>query len=141
MRAVLKLLFVLLVLSGTSRPAEAEFRVKAGKWQVTSTTSMPMMPEPQTMTETECITEEQTDPLAMMKENQACTIKDRSMSGDTVTWKMECPVDGGSPAVAEGKMTGSGEAISGEMQMKMQMGDQSMTVKTSWKGKRLGDCD
>ena len=120
----------------------SEPRIKPGKWEFMTTTTMPMMPQPQTRTNTECITEEQADPLKEMTGDSSCTIKDKSVTGSTLKWKMSCKdPHGGAAMDGSGELTSQDNTVEGAMEMTMQMGGQSMTLKTAWKGKRLGDCD
>lgn len=117
--------------------------LKAGKWEFQTSVRMPMLSEPQTATRTECVKEEDAkDPLKAMGDDETCTIQNRSEAGDTLRWTMTCKgQDGGPPLQGSGEITARDETAQGTMDMIISMGGQEMTVKTSWTGKRLGDCD
>jgi hypothetical protein len=110
---------------------------KPGKWQVTMQMDMPGMPMKMPEIKTEvCLTEQDlADPQKAVPKDQKsdCKISDYKVSGNNVTWAMECPSQ---------KMKGTGEATySGDSytaNMKMETGDQKMSMKQT--GKWLGTC-
>lgn len=113
--------------------------VNPGKWEVkveTEMTGMPAKIPPQTMTH--CITKEDAEKAESMvkgsKPSKDCKITDIATSGNTVTWKVECPTQN---LKGEGTMTYSAETYTGSTKFKM--GDMEMSQKVS--GKRLGACD
>jgi Protein of unknown function (DUF3617) len=121
--------------------AAAAFEVNVGKWEITTTTKMAMMPEPQTKTSTECIKEKTAEEvLGTLTEKNICTIKEHSEKGDTLEWKMECRDKGTPPTTGSGKITSQGDTLTGEMDVSMKMGEQEMKFETTWKGKRIGEC-
>jgi hypothetical protein len=122
--------------------AAAAFEVNPGKWQITSTTEMSMMPQPQTKTSTECLKEKTADEvLEALTQEDICKIKDHSENGATLKWSMECQGEGSPPMKASGELTSTGDTLNGVMNASMEMKGQKMTFKTMWKGKRLGECD
>ena len=110
---------------------------KPGKWQVKMEMDMPGMPMKMPPITTEvCLTEaDLADPQkAVPKDAKSdCKVSDYRVTGNTVTWSMECPSQ---------KMKGTGEATytgdSYTASMKMQMGEQKMNMKHS--GTWLGTC-
>jgi hypothetical protein len=117
--------------------------LKAGKWEFTTTTEVPMLPEPKTTTKTECVKEEQTDPLAAFAKTDDCKVTERKVTGNSMKWKVECGGKGeDSPKVdGSGELTASDTEVEGKMEMISNVGGQEMKFKSSWKGKRLGECE
>lgn len=125
-----------LLASLTSIPAQAaEIDMKPGMWQWTMTTEMKGMPFalPPT-TYSSCTTTEDLVPK-QPKEPKGCKMLENKISGNDVTWKMECNGEGGQ-ALSEGKMTYSGTTAKGEVQVTTQ--GMAMTSKIS--GLRTGEC-
>jgi hypothetical protein len=122
--------------------AAAAFEVHPGKWEITTTTKTAMMPEPQTRTGTECIKEKTADEMlqALTKED-FCKVGKHEEKGDTLEWDMECRQEGAPPMNGTGSITSKGETLSGRMGVSMKMGEQEMKFETTWKGKRVGDCN
>jgi hypothetical protein len=122
--------------------------IKPGKWEIKTTVTMPMMPEANVTTQTECITlEEASDPLAAIMEEGNCKVLNKKESGNTIEFEVEC--DGGMDRKMNGKghFTANRTTASGKMEMTMNMpqmggqGGQSMKMTQEWEGKRIGDCD
>jgi len=138
------LLIVLAVSSVGASPVLAADgpTLKPGKWEFTTTTEVPMLPEPKTTTKTECVKEEQTDPLAAFSKTEDCEVTERSIDGNSMKWKVECGKGGDSPKVnGSGELSAGDAEVEGKMEMVSNIGGQEMKFKSSWKGKRLGDCD
>ena len=117
--------------------------VNPGQWEMTSTITMSMMPQPQTNTVTECIREPELDPEDFnMDENNPCDIADVSVNDDTASWSINCPSQGGRPAMnGKWEFTSSGDSISGSGSMSADFGGQKMNLGMTWTGKRVGDCE
>ena len=120
--------------------------LKPGKWEFTTTVTMPMMPEAKVMTKTECITAEDanSDPLAAMVEDGTCKVLNKEESGNTIEFEVECDGDMDMKMRGNGYFTANGTTASGKMEMTMnipQMGGQSTKMTQEWEGKRIGDCD
>lgn len=111
--------------------------LKPGKWEVT-TVSQSSMGKPKTASLTECVKEDK-DPLDIIMESNTCKISDRSVTGYTVTWKMECGDE--NPAKGGGTFTADGNSGEGVIEMDFVVQGMQIHVKNTWKGKRLGDCD
>ena len=123
--------------------------IKPGKWEIKTTVTMPMMPEPKVTTLTECITpEEASDPLAAIMEEGTCKVFNKEESGNTLKFELECEGEMGMKMTGKGHFTANGTTASGKMEITMnmpqnmpQMGGQSMTMTQEWEGRRIGDCD
>jgi hypothetical protein len=119
----------------------AAFEVHPGKWEITSTTKSAMMAQPQTTTNTECIKEKTADEvLGALTEKDICKIQSHAEKGDRLEWTMECSQQGSPPMNGTGRIISHGESLDGGMNISMKMGEQEMKFETTWKGKRLGDC-
>lgn len=113
-----------------------------GRWEVRMQMEMPGMPANMPpMTMTQCVTEDEADnPEKMLPQAQGsaagdkCTMADRKISGNKITWTMKC--EGADAMSGAGEIVYSDNAYEGVM--KMTQGGQTMTMKYS--GKRLGDC-
>lgn len=115
--------------------------LKPGKWEFATTTEVPMLPEPKTTTKTECVKEE-TDPLAAFSKTDECKVTDRTVNGNSMKWKVECGTGEDTPKVnGSGELTADDSEVEGKMEMVSNLGGQEMRFKSSWKGKRLGECD
>lgn len=143
---------VAVVLLAGSAHAES-MQLKPGKWKFESSTVMSMSPQPQTSTETKCITEEvaKQDPLAEMVEKGNCKVLSRSEDGDTLNFEIECAGDERTKMKSRGKgtFTSSGDKASGTMSLAVEMPEMAnmpgaggkMTMEQKWTGERLGACD
>jgi hypothetical protein len=122
--------------------------IKPGKWEIKTTVTMPMMPEANVTTQTECITlEEASDPLAAIMEKSNCKVLNKKESGNTIEFEVECDGGMGMKMNGKGHFTANGTTATGKMEMTMNMpqmggqGGQSMKMTQEWEGKRIGDCD
>ena len=126
----------------------ANFDMNPGKWEFTTTMTMPMMPQPQVTTMTQCVTEEEAkqDPMADLVDNGNCKILNREMKGSSLSFEMECNQQG-MVTKGKGQFTTKGDTASGTIEMTMDMPEMPnmpagpMTMNTSWQGKRIGACD
>lgn len=137
-RAWIVVAIALVASGGVSSAAGLE--IEPGEWEFETTTHNSMAPQPTTKTRRQCITESDADPLAAMTAGSKCTISDRTTSGNTLTWKMSCAGMGGASMQGEGRLTADGGSAEGQMTVRASFGDQTMEMKQTWKGKRLGDC-
>lgn len=107
-----------------------------GKWEITTKTEMPGMPE-QAITHTQCITDEDLVPVNK-DSNNSCTVKNTRIRGNTVSWKITCGGQGGQVDGA-GEITYNGDTMEGKMVMTMKA--MNMTIKNTLSGNRIGPCD
>jgi hypothetical protein len=121
---------------------QADVNMKEGLWEMTVQTQMSGMPMqiaiPPT-TFTQCITKKDLIPKDPAGENGQCKILDQKISGDTVTWTMECK--GESTMKAVGFATYHGDTFEGVTDITSnipQMG--LMKMKQTIKGKYVGAC-
>jgi hypothetical protein len=116
--------------------------IDPGEWEMTSTITMSMMPQPQTTTVKECIKESQLRPEDFnMDEDNPCDIADVAIEGDTASWSVSCPSEGGFVMEGNWEFTSGGDTISGSGSMAAEIASQPMKFDMSWTGKRIGDCE
>ena len=135
---------LLAVLAIASSPVLAEgIPVEPGKWEITTTMTMPMLPAPQTMTVEECFEDEimDMDDMATDELDPNCSYDLGQVDGTTMQWSIDCPVDGGGTMHAEWVATSGGDTVDGEGNMTMSIQGQTMDMQMTWTGKRVGSCD
>lgn len=115
--------------------------INPGMWEMTSTMTMSMMPTPQTTTVEECIEEDILNPEKFnMDEDSPCAITDVSLDGNTATWSINCPTEGGPAMEGQWEVTSHGDTLTGKGQMTAEFSGQKMGFDMQWEGKRVGDC-
>lgn len=113
-------------------------QMNPGKWEITTKTEMAGMP-PQTVTHTQCITDNDLVPMSQ-DANQECQVTDVRTVGNTVLWKITCGGQGGGGRMeGTGQVTYQGDTMQGFMEMTI--ADYNMQVKNTLYGRRVGDCD
>ena len=132
--AVVLFALILLCAAGTAHPAGVD--MKDGDWEISSETSMTMggmsMP-PQASKSTYCLTKE--DPVPRSGNDQECRIVRQKVTGNKVSWRMECK-----KGEAEGEISYHGTTYNGFMKMKMVEDGETMTVDMKLAGRYLGPC-
>jgi len=104
-----------------------------GLWEITTTVDMPGMGS-KSFTHTSCLTKEKAVPQTA---ESGCTIKDVKTQGNTVTWTVVCKEG---MSTSTGKVTYTGSAMDGVVETTVKAGGQTMTMKSTIKGKRIGPC-
>ena len=84
---------------------------------------------------TQCMTKKDIVPQSSQP-NQECNVNKTKVSGDTVSWTIECNTQGGK-MTGTGKITYHGNSFEGTI--KTTMANMEMTTHIS--GRRLGKCD
>jgi len=116
--------------------------IDPGMWEMTTTMTMSMMPQPQTTVDTECIEESEMNPADFnMDEENPCNITDVSVDGDTARWSISCPTEGGMVMEGQWEFTSHGDSITGKGTMTTEMAGQKMGFDMTWTGKRTGACN
>jgi hypothetical protein len=110
--------------------------MEEGLWEVTSKMEMPGMSMPP-VTNKQCLTNDNMVPKNANPDDE-CQITDSQVSGDTVTWTMECSGPNGQ-MTGDGEITYQGTSFKGKM--KMTMPQQGMEMVSHMSGKRVGECD
>jgi hypothetical protein len=104
-----------------------------GLWEITSTVNVPGMAG-QSFTHTTCLTKEKAVPQAT---ESGCTVKDVKTQGNTISWTVVCKEG---MSTSTGKVTYAGTTMDGVVETTVKTGGQSMTMKSTMKGKRIGPC-
>lgn len=117
----------------------AELELNPGLWETTMTRTNPMTGEPTTETNTECVKETSFKPSDMMQDAEGCDLVRDELQGDTLTFRMECDMQG-TQATVDGMFQTDGQTGKGNMDMNMSMGEMKMTMNMNWTAKRVGDC-
>ena len=115
--------------------------VEPGKWEMTSTTKMPMLSQPRVTTVTECVKESEIsmDDMGGEEMDPACKFETAMVDGNTMKWSFDCPVEGGT-SHGEWEATSTGNSVSGEGLITVSFQGGAMEMTMQWEGKRIGDC-
>ncbi|HEU0203353.1 MAG TPA: DUF3617 family protein [Burkholderiaceae bacterium] len=118
----------------------AEPNMAEGNWEITmkmEAAEMPFAMPPQTLNR--CLTKKDVVP-DMSQPGQNCKMQDRKVTGDTVTWRMQCEGPQGAMD-AEGRVKYSGKTYDGTMTAKViQAGAPPMNMKYTFQGRHTGPC-
>lgn len=117
----------------------AELEINPGIWETTMTRTNPMTGEETTETSTDCVKETSFNPSSMMKEAEGCELVRDELNGDTLSFRMECNMQG-SRTTVDGMFQTDGQTGKGNMDMSMKMGEMDMDMNMNWTAKRIGDC-
>jgi hypothetical protein len=122
--------------------AEDGIEITPGKWRITATSNMPMMPQPQSKTTEECIEESKISPTTLFKENNECRLANVEVDGNDMAWQMTCDnPEGEGNLSADGNLSVDRDSLQGRIEMAIKVADQSMSYDITWEGERIGDCD
>lgn len=122
----------LVLCSGTVNAAPP---MQEGMWEITTQLDMPGMPmQMPAHTSRHCLTNKDMVPQ-QQQPGQQCKMLEQNVSGNTVTWRMECDTPQGKSTM-HGRTTYTGNAMQGELRMRQ--GGTEMLQRIS--GKRVGDC-
>jgi Protein of unknown function (DUF3617) len=131
----IQVLLLVAVLVLCSSPVLASPDVQEGSWEITVVSEMSGMTLPP-QKHTQCLKSDALVP-ADPQMPQGCVIKDQRVSGNTVSWTMECSTEG-AKTVSTGSITYEGESFSGTMDVTISGTD--MKVVNTMSGRRLGPC-
>jgi hypothetical protein len=137
-----KLLTLPLMLASLScaMPALAAPNMEEGNWEITMKMEMVGMPFAMPpMKHNQCMTKKDMVPDSSQK-GQDCTMSDQKITGDTVSWRMQCK-DKDGVTEGEGKITYAGKSYDGAMLMKMtSKKGEAHTMKMAFQGHHTGPC-
>lgn len=134
-----RLAFATLIFLAALTTGAAEIEFNPGRWETIMTRTNPMTGDPITETRTECVKERKFDPTSMMQGTEGCDLLKDSLDGDTLSFQMECNMQGGQASI-EGQFQTDGETGKGNMDMSVNAGGMKMNMKMNWTAKRVGDC-
>jgi hypothetical protein len=116
--------------------AWAEF--KEGLWEITTQVEMKGMPPMPPTTIRQCITKK--DPVPQTNDkNYDCKIIDQKISGDTVSYTVECKGKDGEMKTS-GKSTYTDTSMKGTATTVFKMEGHEMEMESKTTGKYVGDC-
>ena len=119
--------------------AEA-FRMEPGLWRFTTITHMSFSSQQKSETHTECVTPDTADDVLKGLAGD-CKIEDRTETPEGLKWKMKCQDKPSDPPMrGTADIATHGDTLDGTMDMQLELEGHRMTFKTTWKGRRLGDC-
>ncbi len=134
-RMILAIIISLVWITGASA------EIKEGLWEITTKTTVKGMPmQMPATTMKQCITKK--DPVPQQKQDKSteCKIKDQKISGDTVTYTMECKTPEGT-MITNGKTTYKANTFDGATDTTIKMkGQPDMQMSGTTSGKYLGPC-
>jgi len=118
----------------------ADVDMQPGLWEISTKMEMPGMPmQMPARKHRQCLTRQKMEPNAQGQETENCKITDRKISGNTVSWVIQCRGENAMRAV--GKMTYHGDTLEGTITIKAsdpEMGEMNMVNRIS--GRRIGEC-
>ena len=129
--------FLILFVGTSISFAGSDVNFKSGKWEITTKVEMTGGMDMPSHKSTQCLTNDEIVPQNTQP-GQECVVTKTKISGNTVTWNMEC-------SGAQGEMKGNGtisykgDTFEGEMVMDIPMANMKITNKMS--GRRIGNCD
>jgi hypothetical protein len=130
--------FVFTLLAVASSLAGAQQGMEPGEWELTTTVSSPMMPQPQTMTVKHCIkAEDLADPSRWMggtPPGSDCKLTPGERDARGATWQRACPSQG------KGRARFAAGMMDSEMQMSGVVDGKKFEMQTRTRGRRLGPC-
>lgn len=115
--------------------------VNPGLWETTVKMQMQGMPFTiPPFTSRHCITQKDLVPDTQ-RPQQHCKVSHKNISGNTVSWKVNCDNGGGRTTSGDGVITYSGDSFQGTMNMQMAGGGgPAMSMHDTISGHRVGDC-
>ena len=135
-----KKITVLAVLFTLVWAAGAYAEIREGLWEITTKVEMKGVPmQIPATTVKQCITKDKAVPKSA-SEDYECKTKDYKVSGDTVTYSVECWGKGGL-MITEGKTTYKGNTFDGTSTTKIKAkGQPEMQMSNKISGKYIGPC-
>lgn len=110
-------------------------------WEITSKMEMEGMPMAMpAQTQQACLPKDKKpDSMVPKNESSDCKMTEQKQVGNKMTFKMAC--SGKDPMTGSGEITSSGNTYSGKMQISGKMEGESIDMKQSFSGKKLGSCE
>jgi hypothetical protein len=112
--------------------------IKEGEWEITTKKNIPAMGmEMPPMKHTQCLTKKNLIPQKSQS-GEECKISQTKVTGNTVTWTMQCSGGHGGDMKGSGEITYSGSSFKGKVEFKGAQPNSGMVSQIS--GQRIGDC-
>ena len=138
---MLKELCIALTILVTATPvsfAGSDLTMQEGKWEITTKMEIPEMPmDMPPMKHTQCLMKKDVVPQSSQA-GQECTISQTKITGNTVTWTMQCSGGPGGDTKGNGTITYNGNSMNGTIKLTNTQSNMKMTSHLT--GHRIGDC-
>jgi Protein of unknown function (DUF3617) len=138
----MKRLLVVALTGALAGPAVAQQKgMEPGEWELTTTISSPMMPQPQTATVKHCIkAEDLAEPSRWMggtPPGSDCKLTPLERDGKSASWEMACPSSG---FKGRGRARFTPGMMDSEMNISGMQDGKKFEMQTKTRGRRLGPC-
>ena len=111
-----------------------------GKWKFDTTVSTPLMQQPMKHTQTDCVVDQELSVQKFIQQSgNSCQINHLRATGSELKFALTCLVQG-STMTGTGRLFALNDKMNGTMDVQMMMQGMPMQIRTSWVGKRIGDC-
>ena len=118
--------------------AGSELNMQEGQWEITTNMEIPSMPmNMPPMKHTQCLMKKDIVPQSSQA-GQECTISQTKVTGNTVTWVMQCSGGPGGNTKGNGTITYDGSSMKGTIKLTDTQSKMEMTSHLT--GQRIGDC-
>jgi len=138
---MMRSLFFTLLATASSAAGAQQQGMEPGEWELTTTISSPMMPQPQTATVRHCVkAEDIAEPSRWMggkPPGSDCTLTPLERDGKGASWEMACPASG---FQGRGRARFAAGMMDSEMQMSGMQDGKKFEMQTKTRGRRLGPC-
>jgi hypothetical protein len=120
--------------------AAAAQSMQPGEWEISSTVSSPMLPQPQSGKVTRCVTrEDAADParLTAGPNTQGCTVTPGARTATSFNWAIACPAQG---VTGTGTVRYTDKSMDAEIRMAVDMEGKKTDMISKVSGRYLGPC-
>ena len=118
--------------------AGSELNMQEGMWEITTKMEIPEMPmDMPPMKHTQCLMKKDVVPQSSQA-GQECKISQTKITGNTVTWTMQCSGGPGGDTKGNGTITYNGNSMNGTIKLTNTQSNMKMTSHLT--GHRIGDC-
>jgi hypothetical protein len=116
-------------------------QVKPGMWEITATSENSMMGAARTRTIKKCMTEPEFDPSTQMQgmDKDQCQTTSK-VTGNKMDYTIKCSSPDSGDFSGQGTFISKGDTMNSVMNIQGSAEGQTITMKVSTKGKRIGDC-
>ena len=119
-------------------PAAAQ-GLQQGEWEITGTTTSPMLPQPQSNTVRRCVSKEDAaDPARLAtRDMQNCTVKQGPRDAGGYKWQFSCPSQG---VAGDGSVRYTANTMNADIRMMASKDGQKAELSTKIAARYLGPC-
>ena len=128
----------ILVTTASVSFAGSELNMQEGQWEITTKMEIPALSmDMPPMKHTQCLKQKNAVPQGSQS-GQECTISQTKITGNTVTWVMQCSGGPGGDTKGKGTITYNGSSMKGTIEMTDTQSKMEMTGHLT--GHRIGEC-